>query len=422
MPINRSNLFLTPAAVLTVDDPPSIEQPSTKLRIAVELLLYFLLIVQVFPAQIGVTGIGFLAGALVAIGGLSCFFVYHSSREKLPATFYFVFIINVFANFSLVIGRGEPPILGDGLTDLFHWATMVLLFSYIIRNRAAEKRMLFAMALLIMVAVIVGGTEEFHYGRPRLELQDLGGTFRNANDLAYFSGLTAVCLLFMGLRSRSIVLLLANSAALVLMLICFKTVSRSGIISLGLGVILFVATTFIANKQFRKIGTVIIFIGVFIGVAVYFSQPFLLFIERLGEHSYGSRVGVYQTAIFNDLADTFVTGMGQDGAVTRGGISAHNTFLHTHIAYGGLAAYVYFIWMAWLGICVWNTCLCDKAPTDIRVFIAVIFIMMIISHVFTNRGYLLLPSIYAAATIEKYTYCYRLRLSRYIFRRDLGHA
>lgn len=399
----QPGVFATPARLVLISDPPSVEHPASFMRLLVELSFYLLIVVELFPAQLGLSGIKFLAGGVVAGGGLLCFFAYHAGREQLPKSLYFILAMNVMANLSLVVGHGEAPILGDGLTELFHWITYALMISYLVRNRMAEKRLLVFMAATILLSVYFGGVEKMHFGRPRLELQGVGGNFKNANDLAYYSGLVAIALLFRSVKSGMLFRILLCLLAFGLILVCARTVSRGGLLALTFGITLFMTTIVVIEDKFKSFLTVTTFLLVIAGLFAVFSAPVLLLLERIGETSYGRRVGVYLISPLEDMLNTLVLGMGQSGAVTGAGISAHNSFMHTHIAYGGLVAYIYVAWMIWLGCGVWKCWFDSQSPREVKVFVLAIFTMMVISHIFSNRGYLFLSSIYVAAMIEKYT-------------------
>ena len=384
-----------------------IEAPPSILRIMVEAIFYFVLTISTFIEQIGVSKIDNLAGAIVTAAGLFTFIVILIQREKLSASFLFMLAIVIAGNFSQVFGNGETPIVGEGLPPLLHGATLTLIFCYLVRNQAAEKRVIFIVCAVIIVTTVLFG--EFIFGR--LSLENVGGTFSNANDLAYSSGLFGVALLFRSLHSDRKIKILFWTISLVLIFICLRTVSRGGILALGCGLWLFFLTMFIGRQKARNIffltTTGIIVACFFSGVV---TERMTSIAKRMEEtESFKKRAAVFKEDPLGDMRKTLIFGKGPEMAETSAGVTAHNTFLHTHITYGGPAAYIYLLWLLWMIRAIVRVVFNKNIKADIKFMVVAIFLVMFVSQMVSNNGYLFLSSCYVVGVVDKYTYSPRKR-------------
>lgn len=382
----------------------AIDQPQSKLRKIVELVFYLTLLITVFRLQLGISGKVLIAGGTVAAAGLFTFIVYVVQRETLPRSFYFIVAINVAANLSQMIGQGELLFIGSGLPKLLHWCSITLMMCYLVRNHAAEKRMLVFLSVVIFLAAIIGGIEKIHYDTTRLALEAVGGAFRNPNQLAYLSGLFSIALLFSSLRSSNTVRILLWTLAFVLFVVLLQTLSRGGmaVFLCGLACLLIAALL----TRGKRITGFTLLITVLIGgslIGSHYTQQFDQLSQRIHEESYSARLGIYQEDLFGDLSKTILLGTGPESAITSQGLTAHNSFIYTHMAFGGPSGYILLVWLLYLGWSVTKVFFSRNIPLDIRMMLIALFGIMLGSNIFSNQGYVFLSSIYAVAVIEKYT-------------------
>jgi hypothetical protein len=107
-----------------------------------------------------------------------------------------------------------------------------------------------------------------------------------------------------------------------------------------------------------------------------------------------------------------VFGTGQEDAVTGAGITAHNSFIYTHMAYGGLAGWLYVLWMLWMARGIARMFRAQNLPVDVKLMIAALFGMAIVGHMFSNMGYIFYSSVYATAMAEKHMHRWVLPVSQ----------
>ncbi len=408
-PVRRPDLVQSSVPATPKSRLLTFEQPATKVRLFVEISFYFLITFLSFSERLGYIGI--LNGAMILMLGVITFLLHFKQREQFPRSFFFMLFMNLTANFSLVIGYGETPIFGGGLSSLVHWTNLSLVTCYIVRNHKAQRRLLVFLCLLVLVTISVaraGDTRRPHQDPRlayRLSLEDAGFGFRGTNGLAYVTSTLAIALLFHSLTSRLRGRILDWVLSLLLMTACMQTISRGGSIALAAGFLVF----FIANLGGRHKLKNLVFmmsIGVF-GVWILMSSQSFSFVrdrfQLKHDRSREERLGVYKVDPIGDLKRTWLWGTGHERAITSAGINAHNTFINTHMAFGGPTGYVYLLWLIYLGRRVWYL-FTKRASREASLMLAALFGMMVICHFFSNMGFVYLSSFFAVAVIEKYTH------------------
>ncbi|MBU0638911.1 MAG: hypothetical protein KKB50_08605 [Planctomycetes bacterium] len=390
-------------------DPLGVEARQTIGRWVVEALLYATLLNSTFYQQLGWSLIPYAGGAPILAAGLLTFLIMLIERERVPLSLWFALLMNVTANVSQVFGNSEPVLFGEGLPPLLHWLCQLAMVCYLIRNSGAQKRMLLFFSALLLVIVAIGGAEYVQAKTERLDLEQVGGGFANANRLAYVTGLLAMGLVFWSLRANKLLRPALWGLALALTVIMFRTVSRGGILTFGCGLAVLVLA--IAAGRGVRLGGVILILVI---VAAVSQVGFLLtestesFRERLDKPSV--RTQVYSVATLQDLARTIIVGTGHSGAyTTAAGITAHNSFVYTHMALGGITGWPYLIWLMLLSLRVYRMVRAPDLPFDLKMQVVCLFGMGLGSQVLSNQGYLFLTTIYATALTEKYTAPYSRR-------------
>ncbi len=399
-PLESEDLLGSSAEYIPLD----IERPASLLRVVIEILFYFTVMIVVFPHWFRVERVPYLLGGSILSVGLLSLMMFLVERQALPISVWFAVLINIGANISEVAGHQHTPILTRGLIELFHWIWYLTMVCYLVQNAGAAKRVLLFFSVLLIVAVWAGGIT-FYGERLSLEV-GIGRSFRNANQVAYLSGLFAVACLFWSLRSSPVLrpVLWAISAVLVWAL--FGTVSRAGIAVFACG--LMVLAVAIAMGRGVRLGGIILIVVALIAIfqlGYLLARPLYLLEERLSYEPIhqGVRMRVYGTGTLYDLWDSKVLGGGM-GTITRSaGITAHNSWIYAHMCYGGITAWPYAIWLLVLAIRILRMIRLSDVPRDIKLMVVAVFGMALGSQLFSNRAYLFFSCIYATAIIEKYT-------------------
>ena len=112
---------------------------------------------------------------------------------------------------------------------------------------------------------------------------------------------------------------------------------------------------------------------------------------------------VYSVETLYDLWDSKVLGSGPLTITRAAGITAHNSFIYTHMCFGGITAWPYLIWLLVLGIRILRMMRFSDIPWDIKLLVVALFGMALGSQVLSNKAYLYYSTIYATAIVEKYT-------------------
>jgi len=397
------------------DDPLGIERPPSLARKAVEAALYITLFNSTFMFTTGSAFIPGLGGLLLLVAGGIGLTIQLAQGERLPISFWFAAAMTLAANVSQSL-NGQPPIFGEGLRSFLFWSFQLLMVCYLIRNEATEKRMLVFMTLLVIAAVWMGG--EF-YGRKdnrlRLAQYSVGASFGNANQLATLSGLFAVSFLFWSLRAlksirRAWMAPVLWILAATLVMILFRTASRSGVLLFACGMAM-LAITILLGRGVRLAGIVVV--GVVLVAASHLSLMLADSIEVL-EYRAGlgsRRQDVYHIQTLYDMWDTALVGRGPSRAqVSAAGITAHNSFIYANVAFGGITAVILLAWVLTLGWRLLRMLVSSELPLDRRLFVATMAGMALGDMVFANQAYMHLSVLYAIGIIEKYTSAYSRRM------------
>lgn len=379
---------------------PSIERPFSLKRILVELMFYVILILSIFTPLTGIHSIPFVAGSIVLAGGIITIFISsYMQKEKIPASFWFILIIVFMANLSQIIGHNERPIIGHGLSAMLHLLILFTMMWYLILNKSTENRLLIYFFILIILTVLLSGT----YEEGRLALKEgIGDAFRNANDLAYMAGLFSIAFLFWSLTTNKATRPFLLLISLLLFLILFQTTSRGGLAIFACGLIILLVSILI-DRKVRMTGIIAFSIVSFLIIVIlnyYIGEYWEFLRERIHEPS--ERLDVYSKETLIDLNETIILGKGFS-YLPRAGIYAHNSFLFTHMTFGGITAWPYLFWLIYLSIRVFRLLFIKELSIHLRMKVLCLFGMSLGSQFFSNQGYNLFSTIYAVAIVEKYT-------------------
>ncbi len=381
----------------------SIERRPLFRRHAVEALFYFCVLTSIFSKKLGFS-VPFLIGGSIAISGALTLAICLAARERLSLSLWICLALNAWVNFIQLL-HGEIPLIGPGLPTFLHWFCYLLMISYIIQDAAAQKRLLCFLVALTIVVVFIGGIAAGDYAR--LELEDIGSGFSNTNRVAYYTGTLCMALLFWSMHSAKIIRPVLWGGIAILFFDLIRTVSRGGWIAFacGLGMLLI---AFLGDRRIRVSGLVFLFVAVLAlsQAAFFLAGDFQSMGERTDEET--SRMSVYSYGTLLDLKETAIVGWGvvKGGAfakMPRAGLSPHNSFIYTHMGYGGPAAWLYLIWIIILSLRVLRTFLGRTYSLHRRCEIAALFGMTLIASFFSNMGYTFITTIYVTAYVEKYT-------------------
>jgi hypothetical protein len=320
--------------------------------IVVEALLYLSICLRAFGWQLGIMNFQGLSGGIVALSGVACFAIMVAKRERLPLSFWFILLINILADVSELYVTGGEFLQSSGPKNMFYWMSWSLMACYIVRDKRAYVRFIFFLSFCVLVAMVLGMHIRgvgFH-SRVTLEGQNIATMFANSNELAQLSCIAAIVLLFYSFRTNKLMTLLSVATSLVLSVITLKTVSREGLILLLFGIMLYCVSVIVKRKG--KVGFVILLVLAVVAINKYSTETITL------QKAYGfrfskpsERTEYFKTAL-QDMNDTFLFGKGSAKPYTVQMMEPHNTFLWTHVAYGGLCAWAYLTWILVLS---WKT-------------------------------------------------------------------
>ena len=410
-------------------DTLELNRPPSLIRKLVELMFYFVMLMTTFPHLMGgLTQVPNALGAIqTSIGGLA-FLLMLTQREKIPISIWFAVAINVFANFSEVIGHGAIPIIGEGTVAMLHWVTGLLMVCYLVQNEATYKRLLLFHIAIVLIAVKLGGTGTFETGSAieagRLGLLEAGFavTFMNPNTLGCLAGFLAVASLFWSLRSAIVLKPVLWSLAAVLIFVVFVTVSRSAILITFCGLMVLVLAV-LMGRGVRLAGIILIIVGML--VVAQFGYMLTSHMELLGERMgrRSVRLDVYTVETIDELLDTMLIGKGTLTRLKHAGILPHNVFLSVHLFYGAPAAWAYALWIIILGLRTLRMMRHREVPLDQKLMIVALFGMTFGLQMCSNHGYVHVQSILATAVIERFTapYSWR-RIKMRLIAQQVGHS
>lgn len=391
--------------------PVELDEPPAVLRRVVEVFVYIPVIVSAFLGVLGLSQIRFFGGGVAFASTLLTIFTVLLSGHRPPLSVWFGVIIWLCANLSQSIGNGQTPVTGPGLPMLlFHIGTLLGTW-YIILNPAAERRMFFFYsALMVTLAVMGGQYMRSHASVERLELEGVGGLMANPNSIGYMTGLFGVAMLFRSLRERAVLRPVLWILTLVMFVLLMRTVSRTALVLFAVGVMAFLVTV-MAGRGMRVSGLI------FLCVVVLFASQFaylvadqLIYYQKRVRVDTEGRLGVFSMATLTDFMNTFVFGRGPERAIASAtGITPHNTFIYMHLAFGGITAYPYLLWLSILGMRILRMLKSPDLPLDIKAFVVAIYLMAIGGEGTNNINFTLYSSVYAWAIIEKYTAMYSRR-------------
>jgi hypothetical protein len=403
-----------------------IEAAPSPYRKFAEGLFYFVIIATTFPQfSLGLRGIPFALGGLVVVSGLLGLYLLKAEGRRLPTSVWFAILINIMVNLSQVL-HGVMPILGEGLRPYTHWFARLTLMCYLVQNHNAGKRVLVFLALVTVAVVVSSGGVGNIEQSERLHLKEMSenvnSAFANANALAYMTSITTVALLFWSLRSSKMIRPVLWGLSGFLVLILFMTVSRGGILVFACGMAVLMLTV-MTSRGVRAGGMFMVIAGV-LGV-MYFGHYLIthmeMLTERLGEHSV--RQDVYSLSTLKQMFGTLLIGQGVGTKVQSAGVIAHNSFISMHLYFGGIAAWLYLIWLMTLGVRIIQLKRFGEIPKDYFFMLLALYGMSLGCQFFTNQGHMSYAVIYAVAMIERYTCIYSKKniALRYISYDDDGY-
>jgi O-antigen ligase len=268
------------------------------------------------------------------------------------------------------------------------------------------------IAATTILALVLGGQGVKHGRSDRLAAEEFA-MMGNPNSVAYICGFLCVTLLFWSLRSaksfRPILWLLSA----VLAYFTFRSVSRVGIVILGFGLLMLLIT--ILSARGARTGGLVMLLIAFVALwqfAFMFSESFDMLERRLGSERRNteSRTKLYNLSTLGDLASATPFGFGPRGStLTSTGITAHNTFVYTYMAYGAIAAWPYLIWVIILGVRVVRLMRARDLPADTRLMVFTLFSMIMAEHLTNNVGFAEITAVVGTAVVDKYTRPYSAR-------------
>lgn len=377
----------------------------------VEFVFYCTTANSMILSGMGLTVAPLVSGAAILLGGSVAVLIMTLQRERLPFIFWMGLLINLGAGFSQQFLTGQIPFIGGDVRFFLLWLSSLMMAYYIIQNEAARKRVIlfFCVVILAMVRLSGGSLSIMH--TKRLDLKGVfTGVIADSNSLSYCAGLLCVLLLFWSLRSAKWNRPLLWSLAAVMALVVIRTVSRSGMLALACGLAV-LACAILLGRGVRLSGIVLVLVAMVAGsVLVSIAGESIGFFEqRLDEHSI--RAEVYQWGTVKQMGTTLLVGDGP-GVRSVAGISAHNAFIYTHLAFGGITSvpYAFLIVVLWLRTA--RLVASRELPLDIRFMVLAVMGMTFAFQMFSNLGYVYIESILALAIVANYTQPYSRRASR----------
>jgi hypothetical protein len=382
-----------------------IEQPPSLARKIAELMTYIPVVVAAFVSQLGLVAIPKAGGAIQLICGSMVLAIIILTGTRFTLTIWVAIILNLAATLSQMFAQGELPLIGGGLPGMTFWFFNLLGAWYLVQNRSAERRMIIFYLILLVGLTMTGGYYMKTHKVERLGLEGVGGGMANPNTIAYMAGIFSVALMFWSLRCRVALRPILWLLAFVMFVLLLRTVSRTGLALFAVG-FMFYLVAVLGGKGMRVSG--LIFVGVAVLAAsqvTYILADLLqLFEKRLELRTAEGRLGIYQWQTLSDLASTFLFGRGPgDAQMTSTGIQAHNTFVYVHMAWGGITAYPYALWLIFLGSRVYRLAVSREAPIDIKMQVVAYYLMALGGEMTNNINFYAYSSTFAFAVIEKYT-------------------
>lgn len=409
------NQPISPAEAFELEE---IEHPAVMQRIFAEIVFYFITLTSVFPSLTPMGGIPHIRGILLMLTGFIGFILLITERHGLPMSVWFAIIINITANLNQVIVHGDTPLIGDGVISFFQWVSSLIMVCYIVQNNAAAKRLLLFYSFLVIAAVYHAGgsivtiateaTERFS-----LKYTGFATVFSDPNQLGTLSAVLIIACLFWSLRASRLFRPFLWGISGVLIIILFLTVSRGGLIIFAFGlVVLFMAIMISRNVRMGGVILIVVFIiGVFLSGSILIGQ-IEQYSHRFSKAAVGGRLGVYSMTTIEYLWETKIIGAGPGTKLRNTGVTPHNSFVSTHLDYGGITAWLYLIWVIVLGVRVLMACRHKDLPTDITMLLIALFGMGLINQIASNGGFVTFTVVYVTAIVERYTAPYSKRRLR----------
>lgn len=402
-----------PASGVSSDDPFGIERPWTLAVGLVEVLYYLCLLNSVFFIQLGFYQVPMLSGGIITVSGLTCMALIAFSNNKFPLTFWAACIMWLGANLSQVLGNGDIPIIAQGVNLMLFFTCQQIMAYYLCQNSGSRKRLLLVMSIIVLALMGIAG-EATGTGRvKRLSGTEGSGFLANANGVAYVCSFLAVALVFWSQRAVKIGRPFLWVMAAALTIITIQTLSRTGMLLLLVGGAMLLLSILAARGT--RIGGLVFLLIAVLGasqLAYMVADSFLLIQERFaGEYSNtASRLGLYDLRTLSDLISTTPFGRGSDDAImTSTGITAHNTFVHIHMAFGAITAWPLLIWQAILAIRVFRMARASDYPVDKRIMIVTFYGMILAEYLTNNMAFLEISALYGTAIVDFYTAPYSRR-------------
>ncbi|MCP4590279.1 MAG: hypothetical protein GY842_06025 [bacterium] len=415
--MSRANLgYMNPRAIpgairrgrlrpLGLDDPFGVEGHPSLIRKFVEFMFYLSTANALFLSRTGLMHIRFAGGGVIAVCGALTLFIMLLSRERQPLSVWFIVLINMGANVSQM-AHGVMPITGEGLSRFVHWLSNIIMLCYLVRDRATQKRVVLFMTLIILALVSTGALTTEAKKIERLGLEDVGGSMADANRLGMVSALFMITMLFWSLRSAKFFRPALWVLASALLAVIFLTVSRAAVLLAGCGLATLLVAIFAARGM--RVGGLILIVVALVATSqlgYLLTDSVDALDERMGQRS--SRLAVYSLGTINDLAHTLILGRGLGGGrQTHAGIESHQSFLYTHMVYGGITAYPYLLWLIILSVRLTRLVLARDYPLDHRLHLVALWGVALGIQLFSNSGYTSVACIYAVAMVEKYSASY----------------
>jgi len=296
--------------------------------------------------------------------------------------------------------------------------TVALLVTLIVENLDQLRKLLWVQAASLVVTTIASILIH-HTDQGRL-IGALGGIFENPNDLAINISINwPLCMAFVLLTRGMAKTAIWTVGILAMLLGVVLTYSRSGLLAMGMAVVICVWLFGIRGKRFVLIaGAVILSI---VGVGVILGTPhYLLRIESIflgnipgsGDHgSWEARRVLFGDAV-NEAVNhpIFGVGAGNFGAATRTWLVSHDTYAE-FAAEGGLPALFLFLtimFLAFRNLRKIRLLSVYEQNEEIRVFTGALWASLsafVIGALFASFEYQLFPYFMVAYTSVLYRWC-----------------
>jgi hypothetical protein len=370
-------------------------------RVLVEVLFYLIVVCTNVPDLTPLGKIKYGVGGIIDLAGFPFIAILFFSRFPFPFSLKMAMAMALFVNISNW-WAGDLPIVGEESAPYSHWIAWLAMATWLARDEKCARRMPLFFSVFIIGVIATGGVIS-NSGEHRLHLDEGHGTsFINPNDIAHMSALLGVSCLFLGHYVRKRYRVIYWLAAMVLMGVIVETISRGGMLALGIGLAGFLVWS---GAQNRNRGTFYLYLlalfGILAAIVWYgiFDRQFDVFSGRLTTET--GRGYVYSLDLFPQLMENLLIGSGTGTIVRIAGYTAHNNFIYNFNCFGGIMAAVYLLWLYSLMKRIRQQIRAEGTWGASGGMLAVLFAVGILSQVLSNQANLFFSFIFVTALIER---------------------